>query len=263
MADTQTRRADPEFTTAEPSNALATTRRSAPSLRELRNQVRPQSKPTTESKPPRAGSRLNSFWKALIITSFAMNIVLLLVVLLLVGFLVQWRQQIAATTVQGQQFALDNVAELRDIVAGLQGATIRTTIPLDQPLPLEGAGVVVPVDQQTTVTLVEPVPLQLSGADIDLGNGNRLRANNISLTLPEGTPLRIALKMDIPLDSVTIPVRLDVPVEIPLKDTELGPEFARLGWLVDRLVGPLAPVLGLDPVPPAPPAPRYEPQQQP
>jgi hypothetical protein len=79
--------------------------------------------------------------------------------------------------VLGQGFAADNVAELRSIVAGLQGATIRTTIPLDQPLPLKGAGVIVPVDQQTTVTLVEPVPLQLSGADIDLG-GYRARIRN-------------------------------------------------------------------------------------
>lgn len=262
MADTQTRHAAPDLQPADSSSrssALVTTRRSTPSLRELRGQTRAQA----DGTPPRQGTRLTPFWKALIITSFIVNIVLLTVVLLLVGFVVQWRQQLTTTTVLGQGFAADNVAELRDIVAGLQGATIRTTIPLDQPLPLQGAGVIVPVDQQTTVTLVEPVPLQLSGADIDLGNGNRLRANNISLTLPQGTPLRIALKMDIPLDSVTIPVRLNVPVEIPLKDTELGPQFMRLGWLVDRLVGPLAPVLGLDPIPEAPPAPKYQSQQQP
>ncbi len=260
MANTQTRRtaSDPRSPDAS-STAIAVPHRSRSLFGGWSRQVRSQ----TESKPQSRGSRLTSFWKALIITSFIINIVLLTVVLLLVGFIVQWRQQIASTAVLGQGFATDNVAELRSIVAGLQGATIRTTIPLDQPLPLKGAGVIVPVDQQTTVTLVEAVPLQLSGADIDLGNGNRLRANNIRLTLPAGTPLRIALKMDIPLDDVTIPVRLNVPVEIPLKDTELGPQFQRLGWLVDRLVGPLAPVLSLDPIPPAPPAPRYQPSSQP
>jgi hypothetical protein len=260
MANTQTRRAAPDLqSSSDSSTMLAPRKRAMPLWGRSRNQTQVQA----DSRQPQRGSRLTSFWKALIITSFVINIVLLAVVLLLVGFIVQWRQQITSTAVLGQGFAADNVAELRSIVAGLQGATIRTTIPLDQPLPLKGAGVIVPVDQQTTVTLVEPVPLQLSGADIDLGNGNRLRANNIRLTLPAGTPLRIALKMDIPLDDVTIPVRLNVPVEIPLKDTELGPQFQRLGWLVDRLVGPLAPVLGLDPIPPAPPAPRYQPSSQP
>ena len=260
MADTQTRRAAPDLqSSSDSSTMLAPRKRAMPLWGRSRNQTQAQA----NSRQPQRGSRLTPFWKALIVTSFVINIVLLMVVLLLVGFIFQWRQQIASTAVLGQGFAADNVAELRSIVAGLQGATIRTTIPLDQPLPLKGAGVIVPVDQQTTVTLVEPVPLQLSGADIDLGNGNRLRANNIRLTLPAGTPLRIALKMDIPLDDVTIPVRLNVPVEIPLKDTELGPQFQRLGWLVDRLVGPLAPVLGLDPIPPAPPAPRYQPSSQP
>ncbi len=260
MADTQTRRTATDLQSPDAaSTALAPRRRAVPLFGRSRNQVHTQS----GSRQPGRGSRLTPFWKALIVTSFLINAILLVVVLLLVGFIFQWRQQIASTAVQGQGFAADNVAELRSVVAGLQGATIRTTIPLDQPLPLKDAGVVVPVDQQTTVTLVEPVPLQLSDADIDLGNGNRLRANNIRLTLPAGTPLRIALKMDIPLDEVTIPVRLNVPVEIPLRETELGPQFERLGWLVDRLVGPLAPVLGLDPIPPAPPAPRYQPSQQP
>jgi hypothetical protein len=196
---------------------------------------------------------LPKLWKAMIITSFVMNLVLLFVVVLLVGFAVQFGGPLLNTTNGLQGFASDNVAELRDVVAGLQGATIRTTIPLDEPLPLKGAGVVVPVDQVTEVILTEAVPLSLAGASIDLGNGNQLRANNINLALPEGTALKIALKMDIPLDDVIIPVRLSVPVEIPLKDTELGPEFQRLGNIVDRLAYPFAPVLGLDIPVPAPP----------
>lgn len=83
------------------------------------------------------------------------------------------------------------------------------------------------------------MPLNLAGADIDLGNGNRLRANNISLVLPAGTPLTIALKMDIPLDKVTIPIQLDVPVDIAMADTELAPQFRRwatwsTGWSTPR-----------------------------
>jgi hypothetical protein len=199
---------------------------------------------------PRRYARLSPLYKALIWTSFLINAVLLILLGVLAGALLQNRNQVRALAANGSVFAANNVAELQDVVADLQGATIRTVIPLDQPLSLAGRGIFVPVAQQTTVTLVEPVPLTLSGANIDLGNGNRLRANSINLTLPQGTPLLIDLRMDIPLDSVTIPVQLDVPVNIPLAETELGPQFQRLGAIVDRLVDPVAPLLPMPETPP-------------
>lgn len=187
---------------------------------------------------------LPTLWKAMILTSFVINLVLIAVVLFLGVFVYSWRatiDQVVLGNVAG-----GNIAELRDVVQQLQLAHIKTVIPLQQDLPLKGAGVVVPVDQQTTVTLVEPVPLSLADAEIDLGAGNRLRAQNINLVLPAGTPLNILLKMNIPLDAVTIPIKLNVPVDIAMKDTELAPQFSRLGALVDRLVGPLAPYLHLN-----------------
>lgn len=195
-------------------------------------------------------ARLSPLYKALIWTSFLINAVLLIVIGVLAGIILQNRAQLQSIAGNGSIFAANNVAELQDVVADLQGATIRTVIPLDQPLSLAGKGIFVPVAQQTTVTLVEPVPLTLSGADIDLGNGNRLRANSINLTLPQGTPLLIDLRMDIPLDSVTIPVKLDVPVNIPLAETELGPQFRRLGAIVNRLVDPVSPLLPMPETPP-------------
>ena len=213
---------------------------------------------TSGSRPPRRFARLSPFWKALIITSFVINLVLLTVILLLAGFVYQWREQLIGTTMLTQGFARNNVAELRNVVDGLEGATIRTQIPLDSvtiPLDLN-----VPVDQVTTVTLMEPVPLTLENASIDLGNGNRLRANSINLNLPPGTPLTIALRMNIPINQ-PLPLKdkgVTVPVEIPLSSTELGPQFVRLGQIVDRLAGPAAPLLGMD-IPPAPPAPQATP----
>jgi hypothetical protein len=207
---------------------------------------------------PRRVPRFSSFWKALIITSFIMNAVLLLVVLLLVGFVFQWRDQLFGTTMAAQGFARDNVAELRSVVDGLAAATIETTIPLDTvtiPLTLN-----VPVDQQTVVTLVEPVPITLANADIDLGNGNRLRANAINLTLPQGTPLNIRLNMTIPIQQ-DLPLKdkgVTVPVSIPLKDTELNEPFQKLRNIVYRLAGPAGPLLGID-IPPVEPAPRTTP----
>ncbi|MEO7910524.1 MAG: hypothetical protein ABIV47_12820 [Roseiflexaceae bacterium] len=189
--------------------------------------------------------QLPRLWKAMIITSFVVNMILMAVLVGAGYFYWRWKGEIASTTVGVQSFAHDNVAELRDVVQQLQAAHIRTTIALNQPLPLKGLGVVVPLHQEPTVTLVDAVPLNLEGADIDLGAGNRLRAQNISLVLPAGTPLKIKLDMLIPLDDVTIPIKLDVPVDIAMNDTELAPQFSRLGNVVDRLVYPAKDLIGM------------------
>jgi hypothetical protein len=211
----------------------------------------PESDAARQSGPStKRYARLPPLYKAMIWTSFLINVVLLIILGVVAGVLLSNRGQVVDLAGNAQSFAASNLSELQDVVVKLEGATIKTTIPLSQPLSLAGKGIFVPVDQVTEVRLTSPVPLVLSGADIDLGNGNLLRANNINLTLPEGTPLKIALKMNIPLDSVTIPVQLDVPVSIPLAQTELGPQFQRLGSIVDRLVNPLAPLL---PMPAAPP----------
>lgn len=197
--------------------------------------------------------QLPTLWKAMIITSFVINLVLI-AILIGVGFFVwRWRPALADTTTDVKGFARGNVAELRDVVQQLQAAHIKTTIPLDQPLPLKGLGVVVPVSQEPTVTLVDPVPIQLSGAEIDLGNNNHLHANSIGLVLPAGTPLKIKLDMQIPLDDVTIPIKLNVPVDIAMADTELAPQFKRLGNVVDRLVYPARDLLDMKDVEPPPP----------
>lgn len=216
-----------------------------------------RSNKVTDAREPSPGAvALPSFWKAMIITSFVINLVLIFVVVLLLGFVVNWRSEIGTTTLGVQGFARTNIEELRDVVQQLQAAHIRTVIPLNQPLPLKGLGVVVPVDTETVVTTTEPVPLSVPAA-IDMGAFGQLYPN-VSLSLPAGTQLKIRLKMDIPLDAVTIPIKLDVPVDIAMEDTELAPQFRRLGEVVDRLVGPVAPLLDLDmnkPDPPETPAP--------
>ena len=202
--------------------------------------------------------QLPGLWKAMIITSFAINLVLIAVLFALGYFVWRWQPQLVGTATGVRGFAQGEVAELRDVVQQLQAAHIKTTIPLNQQLPLKDKGVVVAVNQEPTVTLVEPVPLSLAGADIDLGNGNRLRANNINLVLPQGTPLKIKLNMQIPLDDVTIPIQLDVPVDIAMADTELAPQFRRLGHVVDRLVYPARGLLEMPDVqqPPPPQVPK-------
>lgn len=191
--------------------------------------------------------RLPTFWKAMIITSFVINMILVFVLVLLAGFFLRWQAQIGETTVGARGFARANVMELRDVVQQLQDAHIKTTIPLNQPLPVH---LDVPIDQTTLVTTTAPVPISVP-AFIDMGPFGQLRPN-VNLSLPEGTQLTIRLKLNVPLDT-TIPVKLDVPVDIAMKDTELAPQFRRLGGVVDRLVYPAAPLLGIDIPKPDPP----------
>lgn len=207
----------------------------------------------TKKDPPKRNTRLTTFWKALILTSFVFNVVLLFVIFLLAGFILMWRGPLLGTVGGLTGFARDNVAELRNVVDGLEGSSIRTQIPLDDvtiPIKLD-----VPVNQETVVELTESASVVVEGADIDLGLAGRLRAN-VNLLLPVGTKLKIRLNMTIPIDQ-PLPLKgqgVTVPVEIPLAQTELGPQFRRLGDLVDRLAGPAAPLIGLD-IPKAPPAP--------
>lgn len=197
---------------------------------------RSSTKSTDENTKEPLKVQLPGLWKAMIITSFAINLVLIFIILFLVGLVIQHRNAVASLT----NNVVANVAELQDVVVQLQEADIIATIPLDQQLPIN---LIVPIDTTTTVVTTAPVPIS-APADIDLGPFGRLNPN-VNLALPPGTSLNIELKLDVPLNT-SIPVQLDVPVHIPLKETELAPQFKRLGDLLDRLLSPIAPYIGLD-----------------
>src|SRR5690349_14056171 len=121
--------------------------------------------------------KLPALWKAMILTSFAINLILIAVLIYLLCFLLQNRGYMGGTT----QNIAENVRELQDVVVQLQKAHITTSIPLDQPLPVH---LLVPIDTTTTVTTTAPVPLNVP-ADIDMGPFGQLHPN-VSLNLPAG-----------------------------------------------------------------------------
>lgn len=203
---------------------------------------RSSTKSTDENTKEPLKVQLPGLWKAMIITSFAINLVLIFIILFLVGFLIQHRNSLFGLTGN----IAGNVQELQDVVVQLQEADIIATIPLDQQLPIH---LIVPIDTTTTVVTTAPVPIS-APADIDLGPFGRLNPN-VNLALPPGTSLDISLKLDVPLDT-SIPVQLDVPVHIPLKETELAPQFQRLGAVLNRLLSSIGPLIGVD-IPESPP----------
>jgi hypothetical protein len=208
--------------------------------------------PTREpQRRARRYARISPLYKALIWTSFLINAVLLIVLGVVLGIMLQNRNQVQTLAGSGTTFAANNLSELQDVVADLQEATIIYTVPLDTRLPIE---LNVPINRDTILTprnivrLTEPVRLQAPAAIVFPGGGGNLNAS-VTITLPEGLELPVDLNMDVQL-TTSIPVQLDVPVRIPLNETELGPQFARLGAIVDRLVNPIAPLLPMPETPP-------------
>ncbi|HSK87664.1 MAG TPA: hypothetical protein VK880_04875 [Anaerolineales bacterium] len=181
---------------------------------------------------------LPAFWTIASIMSVTVNIVLLIALLLALQTLNSF------PTIP---------AIANDQVAGLLGglytnfvkmdqATIASTIPVDAVIPLN---IVVPVQATTRITLAESVVIPNAHVRINTGALN-INADAV-VTLPANTPLMVNL--DFPLNvQNSIPIHLDVPVNIPLNQTELHEPFVGLQKVVEPwycLVEPDASINGL------------------
>jgi hypothetical protein len=106
-------------------------------------------------------------------------------------------------------------------------ATISANIPVDAMIPLN---IVVPVQTTTRITLAEQV--SIPNAHVRINTGALNIDANAEVTLPADTPLTV--KLDFPLNvQNNIPVHLDVPVNIPLNQTQLHEPFVGLQKVVE------------------------------
>jgi hypothetical protein len=160
------------------------------------------------------------FWRFMVIFSFIVNIVLVIVVIGLLLFLFDIKNNIAEPLVTG----------LHSSFVGLDQATIDWTIPVraDVPVNLD-----IPLQTNTVVTLTEDVPLTVV-AQIYAG---ALTVNNatVSLTLPTGTNLPVSLDIPVEVRDQTLPVSLDVRAVIPLEQTQLHDVAENLRLLFEPL----------------------------
>jgi Ni,Fe-hydrogenase III small subunit len=108
-------------------------------------------------------------------------------------------------------------------------ATIKTVIPVDAQIPLD---ISVPVQTTTQITLSETV--NIPNAQVVINTGGLNINSNARVTLPAGTPLTVNLNFNLPVQT-TIPVHLDVPVNIPMSQTELHEPFVGLQDVVRPL----------------------------
>ncbi|HEX6269632.1 MAG TPA: hypothetical protein VFZ43_05310 [Anaerolineales bacterium] len=176
-----------------------------------------------------------AFWTIASVISLTVNIIL--IVILLIVF-----QMLGAIQHTADAQVTNLLGGLYTNFVKMDQATISTNIPVDATIPLD---IDVPVQATTRITLAETAVIQ--NAHVRINTPTMSINANAVVTLPADTPLTVNL--DFPLNVQNdVPVHLDVPVNIPLSQTELHEPFVGLQQVVEPwycLVEPGATVNGL------------------
>ena len=199
----------------------------------------PRPKPVSAASEPKPRKPrfkfLPAFWTIASVMSITVNIILIVILLIMFQML----------------GAIQGTAD--DKISGLLGglytnfvkmdqATISSTIPVDAVIPLN---IIVPVQTTTRIILAESVVIPNAHVRITTGAMN-INADAV-VTLPANTPLMVTLDFPLTVQN-SIPIHLDVPVNIPLDQTELHEPFVGLQKVVEPwycIVEPNATVNGL------------------
>ena len=164
-----------------------------------------------------------AFWTIASVISLTMNVGLLIVLLIALQVLGGTRATLAL--VQGQASGI--LGGLYNNFVKMDQATISANIPVDASIPLN---IVVPVQATTRITIAEAVVIP--NAHVRINTGALNIDANAEVTLPANTPL--VVNLDFPLNvQNSIPIHLDVPVNIPLNHTELHEPFVGLQKVVE------------------------------
>jgi hypothetical protein len=169
--------------------------------------------------------RVKSGWEAFktiaILFSFIVNLVLVITLVIVVTLLFQIKNGIAEPLIDG----------LHSSFVGLDKATIDRVIPVRDTIPVVFT---LPLQQNTDVILTAPVPLQ-ANAQFNLPGGGGTINGLVSLQLPQGMSLPVALDLDVPVDT-DLDIALDVRAIIPLEETQLHDPLQNLRSLLEPFV---------------------------
>ncbi len=160
------------------------------------------------------GKPWQAFKTFALIFSFAVNLILLIVLLVAAPLIIPIVADIAVPIVGGLNESFVDMGE----------AKIERTIDVDDTLDIKFD---VPLSTTTDVVIVKDVALDGIPAQFVLPNGGGAINGQVTLSLPEGLKLPVQLDLIVPVEQ-TIPVRLAVGVDIPLDETDLGGPFNQL-----------------------------------
>jgi hypothetical protein len=172
-----------------------------------------------ESSPSRY-KFLPAFWTIASVISLGVNLVLIVILLIVL-------QMLGAIQFTANDQASSLLGGLYTNFVKMDQATIASNIPVDATIPLN---IVVPVQATTRITLAESVVIPNAHVRINTGEVN-IDAD-ATVTLPANTALTVNLDFPLTVQN-NIPVHLDVPVNIPLSQTELHEPFVGLQEVVE------------------------------
>jgi hypothetical protein len=183
----------------------------------------PEPTPAVEAEPKqrRRFKFLPAFWTIASVMSFTVNIVMLIVVLILLQMLgtIQFTANDQISGLLGGLY--DNFVKMDE-------ANIRTNIHVEKEIPVN---FVLNVSGPTNVTLSSDVTIDGALVTVQTGGLNIVNAR-ARIVLPTGTLLPINIEnLVVPVDQKVLAV-LDVPVDIPLNQTELHEPFVGLQQVV-------------------------------
>jgi hypothetical protein len=167
---------------------------------------------------------LPAFWTIASILSLTVNLILIIALLLAFQML---------GTIQGLQSY--GMGQASGLLGGLYSnfvkmdeANIRTNIHVEKDIPVQFS---LNVSGPTNVTLSQPVTINGALVTVQTG-GLNITGARATIVLPQGVVLPINIEnLVVPVDQ-QVPAVLDVPVDIPLKETELHEPFVGLQQVV-------------------------------
>jgi len=171
--------------------------------------------------PPSRGGVLPAFWTIACLVSLVANAFLLLK---LFGLTVSVR------TAEGAGSNSELLTGLYTSMDAMDKAHLKTSIPIRADLPLSST---IPVQATTKITLAQDAVID--GAHVKIETGAINIDAPASVTLPAGTPLDVTFDFQVPLQA-TIPLAMDVPVDIAVQDTDLHPAIQGLQQTVRPLL---------------------------
>ncbi len=178
-----------------------------------------------EDKPVAASPRfkfLPAFWTIASVISLTVNLVLL-IILLSVFQLRSGIQGVAGNKISGL------LGGLYTNFVKMDQASIKTNIHVEKQIPVQFT---LNVSGPTNVTLSQPVRIDGALVTVNTGGLNIVNAR-ATIVLPQGTLLPINIEnLVVPVDQ-QVPAVLDVPVNIPLNQTELHDPFVGLQKVVE------------------------------
>lgn len=161
--------------------------------------------------------RLKLLLKALghiaVTLSVIFNVIFFIVIILLVVFIFNLKTGIIQPLVN----------DLYGSFVGLDQASILTTIKVQDNVPVK---LTIPLQTQTTVTLTGDVPVR-ANASFSLPGGGGTINGSVSIVLPTGLKLPVALDLTVPVND-KLPIALNVPVNIRIQDTQLNDPIKQL-----------------------------------